>query len=273
MKKGWKIFLIILLCIVLAVGCVVYFNWNTVMGVIDGLRYSEEDVVRKQEENKQELQKFLDENKDVTVRDLTDEENQALASGEISEEDAVKIITGTATLDDVKKQNGDVAKPPEPAENGSTVQAPSGTEAPPVTKPEPSGEAPSVPVNPPAVTPAPEPEKTSDQIISELIATLYVQKSVYLSRLDNLESTLGAEFEKVPKNEKGAEKKRIIAKYMPVIIEWEKTCDGVVYGILDQIEAELIKSGKDLSIIDKIDEAYKNEKRLKKAYYINNYMS
>ena len=62
MKKGWKIFLIVFLCIVLIIGIVAYLNWNTIMGVVDGIRYTQEDVERKQEENKQELQKFLDEN-------------------------------------------------------------------------------------------------------------------------------------------------------------------------------------------------------------------
>lgn len=240
-------------------------NRNTVMGVIDGFRYSQEDVERKQEENKQELQKFLDENKEVTVRELTEEENKALADGEITEDDAVQIITGSTTLEEIKQQN-ETASSEEKLGTGKTeTDIPADT--PDIQPPENDK-----PVVQPTVTPEPVPEKTSDQIISELIATLYVQKSVYLSRLDGLESTLSAEWETIPKEQKKAEKARIIAKYMPVIADWEKTCDDMVYGILDQIEAEIKKSGKDLTIIDKIDEAYQNEKRLKKAYYINNYM-
>ena len=261
MKKGWKIFLIVFLCIVLLIGVVLCLNWNTMMGVVDGLRYSQEEVEKKQEENKQELQKFLDENKDVTVRELTDEENKALADGEISEDDAVQIITGSATFEEVKQQNE--------AQNNSKDTGTGKTET-------------SIPADTPAVQqpqpttpnqPAPVVEKTSDQIISELIATLYVQKSVYLSRLDGLEKTLTEEWANIPSKQKDAEKPKFIAKYMPVIAEWEKTCDDVVYGIIEQIEAEIKKSGKDLSIIDKIKEAYKNEKRLKKAYYVNNYLS
>lgn len=266
MRKGLKIFLIVFLCIVLLASVVIYLNWNTVMGVIDGLRYSQEDVEKKQEENKKELQKFLDENKEVTVRELTEEENKALAEGEITEDDAVQIITGSTTLEEVKKQNETATEDEKGTQGKSETDIPADTPKP---QAPPSNET----AVQPAVNPEPVQEKTSDQIISELIATLYVQKSVYLSRLDGLEDTLSAEWATIPKEQKKAEKARIVAKYMPVIADWEKTCDDMVYGILDQIEAEIKKSGKDLTIIDKIDEAYKNEKRLKKAYYINNYMS
>lgn len=224
-----------------------------------------------QQENKQELQNFLDDHQNVTVRDLTPEENEALANGEISQEDAIKIITGSTTLEDLKP----VAIPDEPPADTSANPSSGDTSAvvPNQETQTPEQTAPTTTVTEPPAVPQIDPSKDSGQVLSELIATLYVQKSVYISKLDTLESTLGAEFEKVPKSEKKDEKARIISEYMPVIAEWEKTCDAVVYGILDQIEAELKKTGDDLTIIDKIDEAYQNEKRLKKAYYVNNYMS
>ncbi|MBQ7039769.1 MAG: hypothetical protein IJN39_04295 [Clostridia bacterium] len=267
MKKFLKILLIVILCVAIIVGFILYRNWNTVLGVIDGLRYSQEDVERMQQENKQELQNFLDDHQNVTVRDLTPEENEALANGEISQEDAIKIITGSVNLSDLKlDEPPDVSSSNPSSGDTSAVVTNQETQTPEQTTP-------TTTVTEPPAVPQIDPSKDSGQVLSELIATLYVQKSVYISKLDTLESTLGAEFEKVPKSEKKDEKARIISEYMPVIAEWEKTCDAVVYGILDQIEAELKKTGDDLTIIDKIDEAYQNEKRLKKAYYVNNYMS
>ena len=323
-KKKWKIFIIILLCILILVGWIVYNNWNTVLGVIDGLRYSQEDVEQQQEENKKELQKFLDENENVTVRDLTDEEIKALANGEINQEDAVQIITGQKTLDEVKadkiheeetgntendilknesdnsqgqtenevvSQQGTSVNKPEvskpvagskPGEtksetgkqpvtgtqtttekapvansqSGSTDNKPSGNKQPeknkqpsdnkqPEKNKQPSGDKQPVTNNqqtsglmpdvtaPKDAAPVSTEGKTSDQIVSELIASLYVQKSVYLSTLDGLEAEIGAEFEKLPAKEKPIQKPKIIAKYMPIIAEWEKNCDRVVYEILD----------------------------------------
>ena len=121
MKKGWKIFLTVFLCIVLIVGVVVYLNWNTIMGVVDGVRYTQEDVEIKQEENRKELQKFLDENKGVTVRELTAEESKALADGDISEEDAVQIITGSTTLDEIKVQKESKEEPSESIVESTTT--------------------------------------------------------------------------------------------------------------------------------------------------------
>lgn len=258
MKKKHIILLCILLAVVLALGWIAYKQRNNIGAVVDTFRYSKEDVEKKLEENKQDLQKFIDENENINVRDLTDEEKVALNKGELTEQDVISIITGKLTIEDVKKPpktdtpgGQQEEKPPQnPTPNGSGQQG---------------GETSTEQPNPPA-------ENTSDQIVSELIAKLYVQKNNYLSRLNGMESQVENEYNALPDDQKASGKKSIVSKYMSIVAGWESECDGVVYGILDEIKAELAKSGKDQSVVKKIEEAYLNEKKLKKAYYMNIYL-
>lgn len=273
MKKRIIIVLSIVLILAILIGVFLYMNWNTIQAVMDGMQYTTEEVEQQLQQSQNELQRYIDSNEKIVVRDLTDEEKDALNSGEITSADAIKILTGKKTLEDVREE-----KKEEPnqtnTDNKTDTTAPSENEQ----KPQIDN---SQNNNSKKDTPKPqepvkeEPKDSSDDAeskVSELIASLYVTKNMYMSRLDGLEAELGAEFEKVASEDKQAEKQRIIAKYTPIIGAWERECDNAVYAIINQIEAELKNSGQDLEMVTKIKEAYKSEKRAKKAYYVSNYM-
>ena len=269
MKKRIIIVLSIVLILAILIGVFLYMNWNTIQAVMDGMQYTTEEVEQQLQQSQNELQRYIDSNEKIMVRDLTDEEKEALNSGEITSVDAIKILTGKKTLEDVREE-----KKEEPnqtnTDNKTDTTAPSGDAQKPQAdnKSEKDGPNPQEPVKE-------DPKDSSDDAeskVSELIASLYVTKNMYMSRLDGLEAELGAEFEKVASEDKEAEKQRIIAKYTPIIGAWERECDNAVYAIIDQIEAELKNSGQDLEMAAKIKEAYKSEKRAKKAYYVSNYM-
>lgn len=248
MKRGWKIFFIILLVIVLALGALIYTQWNSIDAFIHSLSTTEEETIKELEDNKQQLQQFIDADENISVRDLTEEETAALASGELSEEDVVKLLTGQT---------------PEPT--------PTPTPTPKATaKPNASPQNTATPTP----TPTPEPTPTAQQRISELLAKLYVQKSTYLNKLDTIEANVRYEF--ISQRDKWestkAAKKELLAKYLPEVASWEKECDSTVYGIIDEIQAELRANGMDESIVDTIKSAYLEEKKLKKTYFINRYM-
>ena len=101
MKRILKVLLCVLLCAGLILGWFLYKNWNTILGVADGILYSQEDVEQRLDENQKDLQKFLGENEKVVVRDLTEEEKKAIADGSITEDDAIKLMTGQATLEEI----------------------------------------------------------------------------------------------------------------------------------------------------------------------------
>ncbi len=232
-----RIISIVLLVILLVFGWVVYQNWNTIDAFIHSLGTSVEQTEQELEENKKELQDYIDQEESIVVRDLTEEEAMALNSGKLTEEEVIDIITGK-TPDD---------------------------------KPIPSKK----PVKPNVTPkPTPTPEQTSEEKISRLIAKLYTQKSIYLNKLDDIEASARRDFENWQGKWPGTKvvKETLLNKYLPTVASWEKTCDTMVYGILDEIREELKKAGKDEEVVNTMKKSYLEEKKLKKAYFINRYM-
>ena len=233
MKKAIKIILVIFLAICLALGWLVYANWNSIEAFIHSLNTTNEDTVKELEKNKQELESFLASEESITVRDLTEEEAKALNEGNLSEEELIGILTGAT---------------PEPVKTPTPTQKPA--------------------------EPTPTPTPTSEEIVSQLIAKLYVQKSQYLNKLDEIEENVRNDF--IANEDQWetlqAAKQDYLKKYLPVVASWEKNCDDTVYGILDEIRAELKKQGRDDSIVETMEDAYHEEKKLKKTYFINRYM-
>ena len=236
MKKKAKIIITILLAILLLFGWFVYTQWNSIEALIHSFGTTVEDTEKEIEATKQELQDFIDNEEDITVRDLTEEEAKALSEGNLSEEEVIGILTG---------KTPEPVKTPVPNKKPSTVQTPTPTQNP-----------------------------TSEEIISQLIAKLYIQKSTYLNKLDAIEAQVRAEF--IATEDEWSSRKEAkqvyLKKYLPVVANWEKTCDSVVYGILDEIRAELKKVGRDESVVDTMKSSYLEEKKLKKTYFINRYM-
>jgi len=234
-KRRW-IWLFVILIIVILVGSIAIKHRNSIAALIDSFRYSQEEVVQKLDENKQQLQQYIDENENITVRDLTEEEAQSLKDGKLTEEEAVEILTGQEKKEEPPESN--VEKPSEPDTQ----------------------------------------EKTPDTVVSEAIAKLYIQKNKYLGKLDTIEGQLYSEYyslvtsNNMSQEEMKAKKQQMINSNVSKVAAWENECDSVVYGILDEIETALKQSNQDTSIVKKLEEAYLNEKRLKKSYFINRYM-
>ncbi len=123
----------------------------------------------------------------------------------------------------------------------------------------------------PGVTASPTPS-VMDKTVSEAIAKLYVQKNMYLGKLDGVEAQVrGLYIAMSPEEKKGA-KQRLLNQYLSQVVAWENECDAVVYAILEEVREAAKKSGQDESIADKLESAYLNEKKAKKAYFINRYM-
>ena len=247
MKKKKKIIIVSCLVLLLILGWFAYKNWNSIDAIVHSLNTTEEETVKEIEQTKEELSQYLETEENITVRELTEEESKALSEGTITEEEAIELMTG-------KK----------PAPEKTPEKEPSETNAP---KPKEETES-------EASKPEKTPEESSGDRVSELIAKLYVEKSKYLNKLDSIEASVRAEYLSDPHKweSKSAAKKDLLKKYLPEVAAWEKTCDSTVYGILDEIRAELRKTGKDESIVDTMKKAYLEEKKLKKTYFINRYM-
>lgn len=252
MKKSAKILLCILAVILILLSVIVYKNWNSISALVDSFRYTQEDVQGKLDENKEFLDEYLTGEGGLTVRDLTAEESAALNEGKLTEDEIVELLVGT--VDPTPTPTPTPTLPPD--KTGNTVSTPT-------------------------PTPVPQEIVEAKQKVAEIVARLYIQKNKYLNKLDAIEAQVRAEFidlykqsdtMKTDRSEYKSAKNKFLTEYLPMVAGWEKECDSVVYGIIDEIRAALKESGQSQDIADKLEEAYLSEKKLKKTYFINRYM-
>ena len=279
MKTKSKVILAVILTLVLIVGWFIYKQWNNIEAILLSADTNQEETVRKLEENKEELQSFLESEKNISVRDLTEEEAKALQEGNLTEEEVVELLTGGGEPESFDEEDSVEQKtPPDEAEKEPS-KATKNPEQEKTSKPA-TGETAKPtqkPTEKPVATQSPKPQtsvSTSDQKVEQLIAKLYVQKSTYLGKLGSIESQARSEYLSLRYGgtDKQTAQQQIVKKYLSQVSSWETTCDNTVNGILNEIRTELSKSGKDTSIVDTMKNAYLEEKKLKKAYFINRYM-
>ena len=280
MKTKSKVILAVILTLVLIVGWFIYKQWNNIEAILLSADTNQEDTVRELEKNKEELQSFLESEKNISVRDLTEEEAKALQEGNLTEEEVVELLTGGGEPGSFDEEDSVEQKtPPDEAEKEPS-KATKNPEQEKTSKPA-TGETAKPtqkPAEKPVATQSPKPQtsvSTSDQKVEQLIAKLYVQKSTYLGKLGSIESQARSEYLSLRYGgtDKQTAQQQIVKKYLSQVSSWETTCDNTVNGILNEIRTELSKSGKDTSIVDTMKNAYLEEKKLKKAYFINRYMA
>lgn len=233
MKKK-IITLIIVAAILSLISGIVTWQWNNIGAVFYFINYSQEELDKMLEKNKEELSSALSGMEEGVPRELTEEETKALEEGNISQEEAVEISLGKTTLEEKIQKNQTTAQNPKPQINETPQKT----------------------------------DKTSD-----LVAQLYVLKSSFLGKLSSLEAQGNAEYKATPKEQRTAEwKAAMISKYTNQIAVMEAECDAKVEAVISQIKAEITKNGGDMSIINTIRSTYENEKQIKKAQYMNTYL-
>lgn len=108
----------------------------------------------------------------------------------------------------------------------------------------------------------------NSQAVEDIIARIYVLRSSYVGRLEGLVPVAWKEYI----SKKGT-KSEIIAKYLAIGSSLEAECDGEMEALLAQLEAELRRTGGDLSLVSEIRGTYQREKSLKKAEMIQKYQN
>lgn len=271
MKKS-KIALCIIGAAVVALGAAAYVQRDNISALIDGMRYTDEDLDSQLVSSEESVKDYMKDNQLGEIKMLTQEEEAALVSGEISQQDAVKIMTGAITLDEAKNnKENESAQTGTPSGNqaadGSTGggQAATGgnTAAPAAPSDNGSTENPSAPE-----TPAVD----YDTLISEKVAELYVVKANFSSQLASMKKAAENEFDACPKEEQTEAKKlEIIKSKISGASALEKQCDAQVATIVADLRSLLAEAGRDTALADKINEAYNKEKKVMKAKYVNKY--
>lgn len=112
-------------------------------------------------------------------------------------------------------------------------------------------------------------ESAEEQEIRELIATMYVLRARYVERLEAVvqsaidEYTAGAHTDE--------NRTDVVYRRLDELIEMEKECDAEVAAVVSRLRELLEATGQDDTLARQVEEAYREEKSLKKAYYLNEF--
>lgn len=241
MKRKAKITCGVLAGLLLTVGAVAYWQRNNVDALLKATRYSAEEIEEKRKENQQKVQEKVDAQPALTVRDLTEEERQALREGSITQEELTEKL-----VEAVKPQ-------PTPA-TSAPAQTPASS-APAETPPS---------VEPPVVEPA-----QWEKDLSALIARVYVLREEYTIALDNMQSEARAEYRAMAAEERTKTALMKFARgYVTRALELEKECDARMDDVVSRMETIIRENKGDMTLVDTVVETYASEKSLKKAWYM-----
>lgn len=117
-----------------------------------------------------------------------------------------------------------------------------------------------------------ESSKIIEKRISEGISRMYALKAKYVNKLGELEREVADEYSQLPKSKQNqAGKKELVMANMDYVSKLEKTCDLEVGKVISSLEKYLKEYGGDMEIIQILEDAYNDEKTLKKSYYLSLY--
>ena len=260
MKTVRRIILIVFLIAVIAIAAVGIWQRDNIVSFVNSLRYSETEISDKRVSNEQKMQEITETTDYIDVRGgLTSEEEQALASGEITSDDAIKLVRGQTTLEELRAMKAT----PDTQDTAAQTQSPSASEKLP-------GQDNAQPPKASEESRKPTKQEIMTEKVSNIVAELYVVKSDFISQLHAAGMRAHDQFVAQGKNYK--ELPSLIEIYIPVAGDLEKNCDTKVNELLKQLEEALTEGGGDLSLVNEIRQYYYEEKSLTKTYYLNKYM-
>lgn len=210
--------------------------------VRDALRYSQEELEQQIAENQQVIRDAVDTAPEVTVRDVTDEERQALRDGTITQEELVERLLDT---------------------DGQT--------APPVTESKPTPILPTETGGTQPTVESPKPmEDTYQKELSAMIAKVYVLREEYTIALDDMYNAAKADYKALPKEKRTKRALMDLAgSYLDRASALEAQCDAQMDETVAAMEALIQTNSGDMTLVDQVVYAYANEKSLKKACYMS----
>ena len=256
MKRRTKVALGVAACVLAAFGGLAWWQWNTLEAVVQAAQYTPEELEEKQKDNKQKVQQAVAANPSITVRDLTEEEKQALRDGTLTQEELTQKLLETAAPVENKPQT----QAPEAA--GEIPSAESGEAA--AVKPEaPGAPAPVLPETPAASSG----EKQWEKDLSALVARVYILQEEYTIALDNMEDAAKEEYRGLRNRTKKAMVK-FAQGYVSKALALEKECDRQMDEIIGAMETLITENSGDMTLVDTVVETYASEKSLKKAWYM-----
>ena len=208
--------------------------------VREALQYSQEERELQMTDNQQAIRDAVDAAPEVTVRDVTDEERQALRDGTVTREELIESLLNTEGAEAVSEPPVSYTVPEQPAETAE-----------------------------PAELPKPA-EQVYQRELSALIAKVYVLREEYTMALDDMYDAAKADYNALPEEKRT--KRDLInlaGSYLDRANALEAQCDSQMDEIVTAMESLIRANGGDMALVDKVVYTYANEKSLKKAWYMS----
>lgn len=236
MRKQTKIVFGVFGALVVLGAAVVVWQWNNVQAVQMAFSMDRETLEQKLAENEQTLKQTMIDY-ELTDYNFSAEEVAALATGDLSAEEAVSKLTGQTSSAESSESSGsmsaETASPSNTAEQQSTASA------------------------------APAKSSTQEKI-QQQVATMYVLQATFQGKLDQIVQQAINEF-----NNGEGSKQDLVSKHLDEIAALEDECDDKVNSVITTLKPLLEEAGQGTDLIQQIQQTYANEKKLKKAYYMN----
>lgn len=107
--------------------------------------------------------------------------------------------------------------------------------------------------------------------IRELIAQMYVLQATYEGQLDQVVQSAIDEY--VAGDHTPERRAQVVYDRMDYLMDLEKECDGKVAAVTARLRELLPVVGQDDTLARQVEDTYREEKSLKKAYYIEEFRS
>lgn len=245
MKKRTKILLGIAAVLAVAAGVLCVRQWNNITAARYTLTMDQDAVSSRIAENEAVLHEVLTEY-DLADYTPSEEEIAAVASGEkTTQELAQEMVSAQAA----SSQAGEAGAP---AASGTAASS-AGSSGPVQSA------SPSAPAQPAAPS-------YDDQIRAQ-VAMMYVLRSTFVSRLDELVNQAVFDYA-LAENFTRDGRMAAVTPYLDAVSTLEEECDAEVATVVAELRRLLKASGQDDSLAKKVEETYEEEKSLKKAYYL-----
>lgn len=252
MKRRAKIICGIVLAVAVCVGALCVWQRNNISAALSFIRFSQEELEEKLAQNDQAIKDAVNAIPDISIRDITQEEKDALRDGTLTQEELLDNLLKPEQKPDTKQETGE-NEPEKPVD---------------IPKPEPTET--EEPEQKPAQPSKPQPEQSEyEKQLAAIIAEVYVLREEFLIKLEDLLEEAKALYKSLPAEERTKSKMvPLVADYMARGVNMEEQCDAKIAGILTRLEALLRENNGDPDLAQTVFDTYVNEKSIKKAWYM-----
>ncbi len=284
MKKGIKVFLVLLCVISIAAASLAVWQWKNIKSIYVGVRESSEEISKRRNDNQKSLAQEINDYLDGEIREMTTEEKKQIEEGSATVDEIYLKIYQEAyekakeeknvkSTSETSKESSEEKKKPEGNKTSGNKEV--------VTDEDKDSEnkksADKGEKNTGAKTynnKNTQPLATKDEIVSKYVAQLYSLQGKYTAMADATVAEGKSYYLSLrrSKTDGASARAEVIRKYTPVVRSVQSQCDAEVASLIANLENELKAIGENTDITGTIRAAYENEKQLKISYYSGQYL-